>query len=293
MKIGVLIPQGWTGEYSGWDPRLAWTRTVRLAQQAEALGFESIWLFDHFHTTPEPTQSPVFESFVALSALAAVTSRVRLGHLVLCAAYRNPALTAKMISTLDVVSGGRAELGIGAGSRRIDCVAYGYPFPEAPERLARLEDNLEIIGRMLLGGRSTFAGRFSSVEDALNEPHGLQNPRVPIVVGGNGPERTWRLAARFADELNLDNLTPQQVEDALPIIRRRCKEVGREPASLSVSVFLSWTRFEAANDVAGLFRSYQGLGLSRLMTLNRSAVVDDLALERLASAAEMAGLALG
>jgi F420-dependent oxidoreductase-like protein len=266
---------------------------VRLAQQAEGLGFESMWLFDHFHTTPEPTPAPVFESFVALSALAALTSRIRLGHLVLCAAYRNPALTAKMISTLDVVSGGRAELGIGAGSRRLDCVAYGYPFPDAPERLGRLEDSLEVIGRMLVGDRSTFQGRFVSVNDAYNDPRGLQEPRVPIVVGGNGPERTWRLAARFADELNLDNLTPQQVADALPIVRQRCEEVGREPASLSVSVFLRWTRLEEGNDVAEVLSAYQSLGLSRIMTLDRSAVVDDLALERLARAAEAAGLVLG
>ncbi|MBA3888182.1 MAG: LLM class flavin-dependent oxidoreductase, partial [Acidobacteria bacterium] len=99
MNIGVIVPQGWTGEYDGWESADAWARTRDVAWQAEALGFESIWLFDHFHTTPRPTDEITFESFTALAALAAETRRVRLGHVVLCAAYRNAALTAKMIST--------------------------------------------------------------------------------------------------------------------------------------------------------------------------------------------------
>ena len=115
MKVGVIVPQGWQGEYDGWDPTDAWRRTADVAMQAERLGFESIWLFDHFHTVPRPTDEITFESFTSLSALAAVTSRVRLGHIVICSPFRNPALTAKMISTMDSISGGRMELGIGAG----------------------------------------------------------------------------------------------------------------------------------------------------------------------------------
>ena len=115
MKAGVVLPQGWVLEYRDHDRREAWANTVAVAQAAERLGFESLWLYDHFHTWPEPEDAIVFEPFVALSALAALTERVRLGHIVICAGFRNPALTAKMISTLDVVSDGRAELGIGAG----------------------------------------------------------------------------------------------------------------------------------------------------------------------------------
>ena len=138
MKVGVIVPQGWTGEYDGWDAERAWARTVAVARQAEALGFESIWLFDHFTTTPRPTDELTFESFTALSALAALTDRVRLGHIVICNGFRNPALTAKMISTLDVISGGRMELGIGAGWKRDEWLAYGYGFPETKVRLAAL-----------------------------------------------------------------------------------------------------------------------------------------------------------
>jgi alkanesulfonate monooxygenase SsuD/methylene tetrahydromethanopterin reductase-like flavin-dependent oxidoreductase (luciferase family) len=207
MEIGVVIPQGWTGEYDGWDARRAWERTVAVTRQAERLGFESAWVFDHFQTEPEPSDELTFESFSTLAALAASTERVRLGHVVICTAYRNPALTAKMIGTLDVISGGRMELGIGAGWKEDEWRAYGYGFPDTKTRLATLADHLEIITRMLGPGHATFAGTYASVTDAINVPRGLQEPRVPVMVGGNGPKVTWRLAARFADELNLDWLT--------------------------------------------------------------------------------------
>ena len=241
MKVGVIVPQGWTGEYDGWDAQVAWSRTVEVARQAEALGFESIWLFDHFQTFPEPTDEVTFEAYTSLTALAAATSRVRLGHMVTCAAFRNPALVAKMVATMDVISGGRMELGIGAGWKRDEWVAYGYGFPDTAERLARLGDDLEVITRMLAPGRgvrATFAGRHASVTDAINVPKPLQE-RLPVVIGGNGPNVTWRLAARYADEINLDKMTPDDVAAALPVIRSRCEEIGRDPASLRVSVHIS------------------------------------------------------
>jgi len=126
VRVGIIVPQGWTGEYDGWDPSRAWARSVAVAHEAEALGFDSLWLFDHVQTEPVPTDEITFEAFVSLAALAVETARVRLGHLVLCAGYRNPALVAKMISTLDVVSGGRAELALGAGWKQEEYEAYGW-----------------------------------------------------------------------------------------------------------------------------------------------------------------------
>jgi alkanesulfonate monooxygenase SsuD/methylene tetrahydromethanopterin reductase-like flavin-dependent oxidoreductase (luciferase family) len=124
-----MSPQGWKGEYDGWDPADAWARTIELAQHAEESGFESLWVFHHFHTVPEPTDEITLESFSQLSALAMATERVRLGHMVVCTGFRNPALTAKLASTLDVISGGRFELGIGAGWKEEEWLAYGYGFP--------------------------------------------------------------------------------------------------------------------------------------------------------------------
>src|SRR6202521_333953 len=239
MQIGVVVPQGWTGEYNGWDAGRAWGRTLAIPRLAEHLGFESVWVFDHFQTEPDPTDELTFESFTTLAALAASTERVRLGQVVICTAFRNPALTAKMIGTLDVISGGRMELGIGAGWKEDEWRAYGYGFPDTKTRLATLADHLEVITPMLAPGHATFAGRYASVTDAINVPRGVQQPRVPVMVGGNGPNVTWRLAARFANELNLDWLTPDEVGAAKPVIASRCEEIGRDPATLRLSVNIS------------------------------------------------------
>jgi F420-dependent oxidoreductase-like protein len=296
MKIGTLVPQGWVGEYDGWQPLDAWRRTTELATEAERLGFESIWLFDHFHTIPRPTDEITFESFTSLSALAALTSRVRLGHVVICTAFRNPALTAKMISTMDTISGGRMDLGIGAGWKRDEWLAYGYGFPETKERLARLGDDLEVITRMIEGDRhqhATFEGKYAQVSDARNVPKPIQQPRTPIMVGGNGPNVTWRLAARFADELNLDGMTPAEVAEAQPVIGRRCEEIGRDPSTLRVSVHL-WGEHLArtGSPRADLLAGYRDLGVSRVMGLDPALAKSGEALEALAEDARAAGVEL-
>ncbi len=297
MKVGVIVPQGWTGEYAGLDVQTAWERTVEVARAADTLGFESIWLFDHFHTTPDPTDELTFESFTSLAALAALTNRVRLGHIVICTAFRNPALTAKMISTLDTISGGRMELGIGAGWKREEWEAYGYEFPETRERLRRLENDLEIVTRMLEpgSGRATFEGPSASVRGAINLPKPIQQPRVPVMVGGNGREVTWRLAARFADELNVDGMPPDELKnEAMPIIRQRCEEIGRDPSTLRVSAPIWWAQLDAAPSRTELIAAYRDAGVSRIMTLVRESAVNPGALEAfredcLAAGAEIAG----
>jgi F420-dependent oxidoreductase-like protein len=239
MQVGVLVPQGWKHEYDGWDPAQAWTRSLELARQAEALGFESEWVFDHFHTVPDTTDEITFESFTTLTAVAMVTRRVRVGHMVICGGFRNPALVAKLASTIDVASGGRFEVGIGGGWKGDEWLAYGYGFPPTRDRLAALGDALEVITRMLEPGRATYEGRFSSVHDAVNVPKGIQSPHPPIIVGGNGRDVTWRLAARFADELNLVFMSPDEIGGARPIIAARCEEAGRDPATLRLSVYAS------------------------------------------------------
>jgi F420-dependent oxidoreductase-like protein len=293
MRVGIIVPQGWTGEYDGWEPARAWARTVAVAHQAEALGFDSLWMFDHVQTEPVPSDEITFEAFTGISALAAETARVRLGHLVLCAGYRNPALVAKMIATVDVVSGGRAELGLGAGWKEDEFVAYGFGFPPLRERMAMLEDSLEIATRMLGGGRATYEGPMASVRDAINVPRGLQEPRIPILVGGNGPNRTWRLAARFADELNLDWFTPEEITEARPLIASRCVEAGRDPATLRLSVNIG--RPQSAPEGTprvDLLRRYREAGVDRVMTLIRACAEDDGALERFAEDCAAAGCEL-
>lgn len=299
MKVGVIVPQGWTGEYDGWEPERAWRRTVEVARHAEELGFESLWVFDHFHTTPDPTDEITFESFSTLSALAALTQHVRLGHIVMCSSFRNPALVAKMISTLDVISSGRMELGLGAGWKEEEWLAYGYAFPSTAERQAMLRDTLEIVTRMFAPGRATYDGRHSSVRDAINVPKPLQQPRVPIMVGGNGRRVTWGLAARYADELNLDAMAPSVLRDAMPVIRQRCEEADRDPATLRVSVHLwlkdrAWLTASGEQDLpmAQLLAHYRDLGVSRVMGLVPGSVDGDEPLERFSEDGRAAGAEL-
>jgi F420-dependent oxidoreductase-like protein len=268
MKLGLIVPQGWTGEYAGWDSARTWQRTLEVARAAEAVSIESIWVFDHFHTTPDPTDAPVLEAYTTLSALAIATERLRLGQIVTCSGYRNPALLAKMITTIDVISSGRAILGVGAGWKEEEWLAYGYDFPERRERLARLEDTLEIATRMFGAGRATYEGSTARVQGAINEPKSIQG-RIPIMVGGNGRDVTWRLAARYADELNVDAMTPDDLRDALPVIRERCEEIGRDPSTLALSVHL-WRKDEARNlrePLDELLPAYAELGIARVMAL--------------------------
>jgi F420-dependent oxidoreductase-like protein len=237
MQVGLMAPQGWKGEYDGWPPADAWARTVELARQAESLGFESLWVFDHFHTVPEPTDEITFESFSVLAALAMVTERVRLGHMVVCTGFRNPALTAKLSSTIDVISGGRFELGIGAGWKKDEWIAYGYGFPPLAERLDALGDHLEIIRAMFEPGRSTYDGATAHVRGAINVPRGLQEPRIPIIVGGNGRQRTAGYAIKYADELNYVFIEPDDIVERMRDVRERCEVDGRDPSTLRFSLY--------------------------------------------------------
>ena len=236
MRVGLMAPQGWKGEYDGWSAADAWDRTIELARQAETLGFEALWVFDHFHTVPAPTDEITFESFSVLAALSMATERVRLGHMVVCAGFRNPALTAKMASTIDVISGGRFELAIGAGWKEEEWRAYGYGFPTLAERMGALGDQLEILHAMFGPGRATHEGRFAHVRGAINVPKGIQ-PHIPIIVGGNGQRVTAGHAIRYADELNFVFLEAEEIARRMVSVRARCEAEGRDPASLRFSLY--------------------------------------------------------
>lgn len=289
MRAGIVIPQGLEGQFAGWDPLRAWERALAVAVRAETLGFDSIWVYDHLGTFGAPRDVPTFEAFVVLGALAQATRRVNLGPLVARAGLRNPALLAKMLSSLDVISGGRAELGLGAGSTGEDALAYGYDLP-ARQRMQRLRETLEIVTRLLSDGRGTYAGQASRIDDAINNPRGLHAPRVPIIVGGNGPT-TLRLAARFADEINLDGLSPSAVVAALPNVRALRLQEGRPPTSLAVSLLVSSADLAPVGEArVDLLAGYCEAGLDRIMLPLLAAASDDDALDLLARDARSAGV---
>jgi alkanesulfonate monooxygenase SsuD/methylene tetrahydromethanopterin reductase-like flavin-dependent oxidoreductase (luciferase family) len=290
MNVGITLPQGCDREFLGLDVAAAWDRTLETAREADALGFESLWLYDHFTVDPPPEEAIVFEPVVELAALAMATSRARLGHLVLAAAYRPAGLTVKMAATLDTVARGRFELGIGAGWKEDEWRAFGYGFPDAKTRLAILADHLEVVRRMQAPGPASWSGRHATVDGALHQPKAWSQ-RFPVVVGGNGPTVTWRLAARYADELNLDSLLPEEVEHAMPVIAERCREVERDPATLRVSVHV-WGPPDAAAgaDRRDRLRAYRDVGLARVILQGFAAVRDRGHLERVADDCAAVGL---
>ncbi|MCU0484180.1 MAG: TIGR03560 family F420-dependent LLM class oxidoreductase [Chloroflexi bacterium] len=292
MQVGIMVPQGWKREYDGYAPGAAFADALGKAGQAEALGFESIWLFDHFTTVPDPVEEITFEAFTMLAALAQATTRVRLGHMVVCTGFRNPALTAKMASTLDVIAGGRFELGIGAGWKEDEWLSYGYDFPPLPERLATLGEHLEVISRMLAPGRATFRGRRVTVNGAINVPKSAGG-HIPVIIGGNGREVTFRLAARFADELNLVYLDPAEVAALLPIVRQRCEEIGRDPASLRLSIYCADQAVAGAGqERVDRIAAFADLGLDRLVGFPSRWDMSEEGLPRFAEDCRAAGVEL-
>ncbi len=264
MHVGVMALQTWAVESR--TPGEAYRLSIELARAAEDLGFESVWAWDHVYAGDDPRTTAILEPFILLTSIAAATHRVRLGHMVLCAGFRNPALTAKMAGTLDVASGGRFELGIGAGWKESEWRAYGYGFPSAADRTAALGEQVEIMAGMLGAGVVTLDGRFEHAEDAVTVPKGVQEPRIPIVVGGNGRRTTRRVAACHADELNLVYVAPDKMPEELEVTRHVCAAVGRDPASLRISVY-PWDAEVQQQGRARveLLEAYARLGITRLV----------------------------
>jgi len=204
---------------------------TRVAQEAEVLGYHSIWLYDHLHTIPPPRQEVTFECWTSIAALARDTSRVRLGQIVTCNSYRNPALLAKMASTVDVLSHGRLDFGIGAGWYEEEYAAYGYSFPGAHERLERLREAVEIILQMWTQEEAHFEGTYYQVRGAINQPKGIQQPHIPLLIGGGGEKVTLRLVAQYANACNIGGDIPT-IKHKLAVLKQHCEELGRDYESI-------------------------------------------------------------
>ena len=233
-----------------------------LAVTAEESGFESVWVMDHFWQLPPlggPDQ-PILEGYTLLGALAARTTRVRLGTLVTGVTYRNPALLAKQVTTLDVISRGRAILGIGAAWYEEEHAALGFDFPPVGERMDRLEEAVQICRAMFTEDAPSFAGTYYRIDGAKNEPRPIQPGGPRILVGGSGEKRTLRVVARHADMCNIHG-SPATIRRRLDILRRHCEDVGRDPAEITSSrrgsLILAETA-EEAEQVSKLVRDAAG-----------------------------------
>ena len=232
MRFGLQIPNfGDDG-----TPGALFDGVVQMATAAEESGFDSIWVMDHFFQLPPMggPVAPMLDSYTLLGALAARTSRVRLGAMVTGVTYRNPAHLAKIVTTLDVISAGRAILGIGAAWYDIEHEGLGFDFPPAGERLDRLEEALRICRAMFREEAPSFDGRYYRIHEARNVPPPVQPGGPPILVGGGGEKRTLRLVARYADMCNLFG-DPATVAHKVEVLRGHCRDVGRNPSDVTVS----------------------------------------------------------
>lgn len=227
IRFGAFVPQGWKLEYSGWSAADAWARSVELAQLAEQIGYDHLWVYDHVETVPRREATHCFEAFTMLAALSQVTERAELGQLVTCASYRNPGLLAKEAACVDVFSGGRLILGIGAGWFDREYQAYGYEYLPDRTRLAVLEETLTVIPRLWSEETVDFSGEHLQFDGAFCDPKPIRSPRPPIWVGGGGERVTLRIAAQHADATNWQVGLEAFVHKS-EVLAGHCREVGRE-----------------------------------------------------------------
>ncbi len=236
IKFGLTIPQGWRLDLAeDLSPKDQFQSIVQTAKDAEQFGYDSIWLYDHFHTVPKIENRPVFECWMTLAALATKTDKVKLGQIVTCNSYRNPSLLAKQTSVLDAISGGRLILGIGAGWYEHEYLGYGYDFPKAAKRIGMLDEAVEIIKRMWTEPVVDFEGKYYKLHGAINYPKPVQKPRPPILIGGGGEKLTLRVVAKHADIYNLGGGMPEDFERKVRILREHCASVKRNPNEIELS----------------------------------------------------------
>ena len=227
MRFGLFVPQGWRLDLAGIDPADQWEAMRGVAERADAGPWESIWVYDHFHTVPVPTDEATHDAWTLMAALGAVTSRVRLGQMCTCMGYRNPAYLAKVAATIDVISGGRVEMGIGGGWYEHEWRAYGYGFPSAGQRLAMLDEGVQIMRALWADGRASFAGEQYTIDGAICQPRPLQEGGIPFWIAGGGEQKTLRTAAKYASYTNFDG-SLEGFQHKSAVLAERCTDVGRD-----------------------------------------------------------------
>ena len=226
MKIGAMVPQGWRMDLHDIKPEQQWDTIIEASARIEKLNYASVWVYDHFHTVPSPTQDPTFECWSLMAALSQVTENVRIGQMCTCNSYRNPAYLTKVASTIDSMSGGRLEFAIGAGWYDQEYKAYGYDYPSAGVRLKMLEEALQIYIAMTTQDKASFEGDYYKIKDAINQPKPLQKPYPPLWVCGGGEKVTLKLLAKYGDYGNWDVDVEGFVHKS-KILKTHCEEQNR------------------------------------------------------------------
>ncbi len=262
MKFGLFIPQGWRLDLTDIAPAQQWQTMHDLAKHADdGDTFDSLWVYDHFHTVPEPTTEATHEAWTLMSAFAATTSRIKLGQMCTCMAYRNPAYLAKVATTCDIISGGRMQMGIGAGWYEHEWRAYGYGFPGAGDRLRALREGVQIMDQMFTTGEGTLDGKFYQVDGARNYPLPLQE-KLPMWIAGAGEKVTLKIAAQYANYTNFAG-TPDEFARRSAILAGHCETVGTDYGAITRSsnynVIIGETEQDVADKLAWLKAKYTRL----------------------------------
>jgi len=256
LRFGAFVPQGWKLEFAGWEPAAAWAQAREVALAAEAAGYDHLWVYDHVETVPRRELEPMFEAWTMMAALAGITRRARLGQMVTCAAYRNPALLAKMAATVDVFSGGRLIFGIGGGWYEEEYRSHGWTFPPARQRLELLEDTIEVCRALWTEPSASFHGRQAWLDGAVSAPKPLQG-HVPVWVGGGGEQVTLRIAARHADATNWQ-VGLAGFAHKSEVLAHHCEEIGRDPGEIVRTHAPDCLLFDSEADLRAWLRSAGG-----------------------------------
>lgn len=255
MRFGAFIPQGWRFDLVGIDPAEQWARMHGVAAQLDDGPWESLWVYDHFHTTPVPSGEATHEAWTLMAAFAASTSRVRLGQMCTCMGYRNPAYLAKVAATVDIVSGGRAEMGIGGGWYEHEWRAYGYGFPDIPDRLRMLREGVDIMSQAWRTGTATLNGRYYQVDGAIVQPQPLQDGGIPLWIAGGGEKVTLKLAAQVASYTNFTG-SLDEFDHKNAVLIEHCRALGRDDSEITRSsnfnTIVAATEAEAEQRLAGV-----------------------------------------
>jgi F420-dependent oxidoreductase-like protein len=261
LQFGFALPQGWRwlDDIPGTTSVKQYEFSKKIAQTADRLGYDSAYAYDHFIPYfKQNLEVNFFECYILLSAIAASTKKLRMGQIVTCNSYRNPALLTKMLSTMDVISNGRVELGIGAGWYEEEYRSYGYDYPSNTIRVKQLDESLSIIKAMWTERRATFSGQYFSVKDAICNPKPVQKPHPTIMVGGSGEKYLLRVAAKHADRYNHPFGYPEELKRKISILKAHCDDVGRDHKEIELSVVIRCLIRETEEEIQKQINSWKG-----------------------------------
>ena len=255
MRFGAFVPQGWRHDLVEIPVEKHWETMTGVARTIEQGGYESLWVYDHFHTVPLPTQEVTYEAWTLMAAVAVATDTVRIGQMCTCNTYRPPSYLAKVAASIDVISGGRLEMGIGAGWYEHEHDGYGYPFLKPSERIGMLREGVEIMKAMWTEDEVNYDGKYYQLKGAISQPKPLQDPHIPFWIAGGGERLTLNIAARHAQYTNF-GVDLEEFAHKSNVLEGHCDDIGTDYSSIvrssNFNVFCTETENEAEEKLAWL-----------------------------------------